>query len=206
MGLPSMSHAVLLVAETTNGLPRFDQLTGVDWCAVVVIVWFVVLGIARGFVRELLRLCAWLGGLWLGRRYEGDLAPILREHLTGLKPPLDSVVAYFVIVGAVLVVCWFVLRVFQSGLKRLQLQSYDRLFGAVIGAAKGLLLVAFTVLALSHVPGLQSAKEAVKRSEAARFTDALVKHIEPLFPDSLRAEFRSFLEPSSTPPKNGTSK
>lgn len=196
-----MSTPVLLVAESTSMWPRLDQLTGVDWCAVVIVVWFVVLGIARGFVRELLRLCAWLGGLWLGRRYEGELAPFLRQHMDGLQPPLDSVVAYFVIVGAVLIACWFVLRVFQNGLKRLQLQSYDRLFGAVIGAAKGLLLVAFAVLALSHLPGFESTKAAVKKSEAARFTDALVKHVEPLFPASVRDDFRAFLEPgaSTTP-------
>lgn len=192
-----MTHVALLVAESANALPRLDQLTGVDWCSVVVVVWFIVLGIARGFVRELLRLCAWLGGLWLGSRYEGELSPFLRERMSGLQPPLDSVVAYFVIVGAVLIVCWFVLRMFQNALKRMQLQSYDRLFGAVIGAAKGLLLVAFAVLALSHLPGLESAKAAVRGSESARFTDALVKHVEPLFPDSLRDEFKSFLKPAA---------
>ncbi|MBK6940133.1 MAG: CvpA family protein [Planctomycetes bacterium] len=192
-----MTTALLLVAESTLALPRLDQLTGVDWCAIVIVAWFVVLGIARGFVRELLRLCAWIGGLWLGRRYEGDLAPHLRESMNGLQPPLDSVVAYFLIVGAVLIVCWFVLRLFQKGLKRLQLQSYDRLFGAVIGATKGLLLVAFAVLALSHLPGFGSAKAAVKKSEAARFTEALVKHVEPLFPASVREDFRAFLEPGS---------
>lgn len=120
-------------------------MNGADYLIVGVLVFSVILGMVRGFVRESIALLAWLGGLWLAWRY----APLVEPLLDGLvdDPPVSTWVARAIIVLSVIIVGWMVAALLTYILRHSSLSILvDRLLGVLFGALRGAVVVAVFVL------------------------------------------------------------
>ena len=103
-----------------------------------------VLGFWRGFVSEVLAIAAWVLAILLARAFAGDLA----AHLVFLQEPLlRLILAFAVVVLAVLMVSGILRWMLRELLRAVGLGTLDRLLGASFGALKGLLIALLVVLA-----------------------------------------------------------
>jgi len=121
-----------------------------DAIFLVLIILFTAIGLKRGFVRELFRLLAMVGGFICATVFYRAAA----GHLGFLKVSggvkvIISFVAVYVVVAVALQTVGYLL----SKIARLIMLGWlDRLLGAVIGALKGLLLAWIAVLIIAVIP------------------------------------------------------
>lgn len=111
----------------------------VDLAVLAVLALSALAGLARGLVREVLSLAAWVGAGWIAFRYAPAALPGVREYVT--DPSFADAVAY----GVVFVVALIVLSVIASVVSRTvrvsALGGLDRTLGLVFGLARGAVIV-----------------------------------------------------------------
>lgn len=112
----------------------------------------VLIGIIRGFVREVISVAVWVTAFWVALRYgpqlSDHLAPWLASSMLRLVAAFAGLFILTLLVGALV---GYVARALVG---RTGLSGTDRLLGVVFGAARGLLLVGVIVLGagLTAVP------------------------------------------------------
>ena len=147
----------------------------------------ILIGLARGFVFELLSLAGWFAayfaGLWLTPMFVDYI------HIGAPGSTLNYGVTFASVFFAALVVWSLVARLLRALIRATPLSAVDRLLGAGFGCVRGLLvlLVAATVVGIS--PWSQST--AWQRSQGAVWLNALLQELRPLFSNE-------------TPPQNPT--
>ena len=114
-----------------------------DWVVVAVIGASVLLGLLRGFVRELISLAGWIAGIWLAFRFAASISASVP---LGAEWPLarTAVVALLIVVGCVFAAAfagWLV----RELIKAAKLSAADRTLGGLFGLARGLLIVGLAV-------------------------------------------------------------
>ena len=103
-----------------------------------------LLGVIRGFVREVIALGSWVVAFIVSSAYGGDVAPLLAQQIPDEKwRVLAAVVAVFVVV---LVVVNIMAMLASKLIKSAGLAIEDRLLGSVFGLARGVLVVLVLVL------------------------------------------------------------
>lgn len=136
----------------------------------------VLIGLARGFVFELLSLAgwfaAWFAGFWLTPMFVGYM------HI-GEPGSRLNYGATFACVFLVALVVWSLgARLVRALIRATPLSAFDRLLGAAFGFVRGLvvLLVAATVIGIS--PWGQST--AWQRSQGVVWLNAVLHELRPL--------------------------
>jgi membrane protein required for colicin V production len=120
-------------------------MNGADYAILGILAASMLLGIARGFVRESVALLAWLGGLWLAWRYAPLVEPFLGGALS--EPPVRTWAARTLIVVSVLLVGWLVAALLAYLLRHSGLSlAVDRILGMVFGILRGAVVIAALVL------------------------------------------------------------
>ena len=137
----------------------------------------VLIGLARGFVFELLSLAgwfaAWFAGLWLTPMFVGFIH--IGDPASGLNYGVT-----FACVFLVALVAWSLgARLVRALIRATPLSAFDRLLGAGFGCVRGLvvLLVVATVVAVS--PWGQSI--AWQRSQGVAWLNTVLHELRPLF-------------------------
>jgi membrane protein required for colicin V production len=114
-----------------------------DWAVVAVLGASILLGLLRGFMREMISLAGWIAGIWLAFRFAtaiGASVPLGQEW------PLarTAVVAVLIVVCCVFaaaLVGWLL----RELIKAAKLSAADRTLGGLFGLARGLLIVGLAV-------------------------------------------------------------
>jgi len=128
-----------------------EAITAFDAVAVVLILLSALMAFARGFMRELATLGAFIGamaGAFVAQRYLGDpVAAFFGEGTPEWLPTLFVVVVVFIVVYAI--IAWFGARLSRNiqGLDGIGMM--DRVAGGIFGAARGAIAVVFFVLLLN---------------------------------------------------------
>jgi len=125
-------------------------MNGADLLILSVLIISVLLGLARGFVREAIAVLAWLGGLWLAWRY----APLMEPALGGAvgEPPVSTWTARALIVLLVLIVGWLLAAILSHLLRHSGLSILvDRVLGGCFGFIRGAVVIAVFVLLAQFV-------------------------------------------------------
>jgi len=114
-----------------------------DWALVGVIALSILLGLLRGFMREMISLGGWIAGVWLAFLFASTVASLVP---IGAQWPLlrTAVVAVLIVVACVFaaaLVGWLV----RELIKAAKLSAADRTLGGLFGFARGLLIVGLAV-------------------------------------------------------------
>lgn len=144
-------------------------MNGFDLAILGAVLLFAIIGIVRGFIKEVLSLTSWILSFWVAFTF-ADQASLFFE--SWIDAPLLRLVAAF----ATLFVCTLLLLTIISFLlhKLLSVSAIkgtDRVLGGVFGAAKGLVLIAALML---------FAQETALPQEPWWQTSVLARHFQPL--------------------------
>lgn len=122
----------------------------IDVLFVLVAVVSLLVGVWRGLLRELLSLLSWLVAGYVAWRFHG----VLMKPLAGVISSAGArqAAAVLLLFIAAVVVLALLSHLLVSLLKRSPLQGTDRVLGAAFGAARGLVLIAATVLLVEATP------------------------------------------------------
>lgn len=125
-----------------------------------------VMGVKRGFVKEAVMLVAIAMGVFVARWFSSPMAMLLQEHLDAtprVAQPLSYFVVMVVFVGGMYVLAWMLTKI----LKAMKLGTVNRIFGAVFGVMKWVLILSvilnFMAVVDRYVP--VKSKPAVQNSK-----------------------------------------
>jgi membrane protein required for colicin V production len=126
-------------------------LTGADVLIVLVLLISTLLGLMRGFVRELVALLFWIVGIWAAWTFGSIVEPYLGGLLAG--PHVRPWVGRLVVLATVLFAGALVGVVLGLMTRGGGLGWLDRLMGLVFGLARGMVLLGVIVICgeLLHV-------------------------------------------------------
>ena len=131
-----------------------------DWLLAVVVVYSTIRAGMRGLVRELFALGGLLAGCLLACWYYRTVAEFLRGLVN--SEPLADFCAFLMIIALVMVAAAVLAAVIRRGASMIGLSPLDRLGGAAFGAARGLVLGAALLMAvtafLPTAPWVQGSK------------------------------------------------
>ena len=151
----------------------------IDGLIVVTLVFSLVTGFFRGFVRETTALAAFAAGLWLFTQFGPWLAQWLARYMT--QP-----VGRWMAAGALVLLVAFVAgEVAGSLLGRLlrtpSLQTLDRVLGGLLGVVRGSLIVVLLVLlaGLTPLPRMAMFQEARLLPPFLHGADLVIQHLPP---------------------------
>jgi membrane protein required for colicin V production len=128
-------------------------MNGFDLVLLAVIVLSTLFAFARGVVRELIALAAWIAGFVAAIEYAEPVAGLFSWlHAT---PAAQHVLAFVLILFVVVIAGALIARALSGTVKAIGLGFVDRLLGAAFGLARGILLVvAFALVAgVTSLPG-----------------------------------------------------
>ena len=151
----------------------------IDGLIVVTLVFSLVTGFFRGFVRETAALAAFAAGLWLFAQFGPWLAQWLARYIA--QP-----VGRWMGAGALVLLVAFVAgEVAGSLLGRLlrtpSLQTLDRVLGGLLGVVRGSLIVVLLVLlaGLTPLPRMAMFQEARLLPPFLHGVDLVIQHLPP---------------------------
>jgi len=119
-------------------------LIWIDYAIIGLIAISAILGITRGFVREVFSIAAWVAAIWVGLSFSRELSFYLR---TLIEHPAGRMAAAFAgLVVITLIVGGLVGFLVRQIIDKTGLTGSDRLAGLVFGIARGMVVVAMLVL------------------------------------------------------------
>jgi membrane protein required for colicin V production len=156
-------------------------MSEVDWVIAAVVGVSVLLGVIRGFTRELISLAGWIAGCVLAFLYAKPLGAALPFDLPleGMKTALAAVL---ILLGC-LIVAALAGALMRALLAAVKLSFADRVLGGVFGWLRAMLVIGILVL-------LAGATEAPKQdwwkeSGLLPWVQACVRFASPMLPESL---------------------
>ena len=108
-----------------------------DGLILVIILISLITGAWRGFIKEVLSLVAWVAAFLIARAMSPDMAVLLKPHISSNS--INLLVSWLIPFLGTFIVFHFLKMLLISVITLVGLRPVDRLFGAVFGAARGIL-------------------------------------------------------------------
>ncbi|MBW1942470.1 MAG: CvpA family protein [Deltaproteobacteria bacterium] len=118
-----------------------------DIIIISVMIFFIVKGVFRGFIREVASLSGIILGIWLANQFQAQVTAYLKPHLPATSYlPLISFAAIFIFILIVCNVLGWALKLFFS---KVFLGWLDRTLGAGLAVLKGVILTYLVIVLLT---------------------------------------------------------
>jgi membrane protein required for colicin V production len=138
--------------------------TSVDFIVIGVIVISSIVGLVRGFVREVLSLIGFGLAMYLGYRFGGEVAHLWLSSMPGGKSG-QIVLGFIAIFIVVMIFSKIITGMFNRVISSVGLSFIDRLLGSFFGILRGALIIVIlsTIFALTDIPKSSEYKDALTR-------------------------------------------
>ena len=170
-----------------------------DYAVIGVMLISIIVGAVRGAIREVMNIAGWVIAFILAHSFAADLAKYFADWAG--DPVLRLVVAWVAIFLVVLLGVALISSLVTGAVKKIGLGGLDRGLGAVIGVARGALVLLVLTLAAGITKMPQSAlwKEAV----TTPWLEVAALYSRSLLPDRVaaRIQYRSSVTAPSAEPK-----
>ncbi|MCK4762501.1 MAG: CvpA family protein [Candidatus Aminicenantes bacterium] len=159
-----------------------------DILFVTIVLLSVIFGILKGFIRELFSLAFFIIALILSFLYYSDVGKIYGDYVG--KNIADfagfvSILVFVLVVGTL--VTYFIKKAFILG----PLKSIDRIFGAVFGLLRGVLIAAIIMFAMV---AFQINDRLVEESKLSPYVLETIQAITKLTPDKFKEKKDELIE------------
>lgn len=159
----------------------------VDFAIIGIIALSAVIGLARGFIREVLSLAIWVVAVFAAWTFHRPLAEQLTPWLS--TPSVRIGVAFIILVLVVLILGAILGQILTTLIETTGLTGTDRLLGVVFGAARGALLVAVLVYLAALTPMPED--PWWKESQLIGHFQTLADRLLALVPPEVEAKLKS---------------
>ena len=195
--LDIFAPAVLLLGIKMENTPNL-----LDLGFVIILVFFLVKALMRGFVREIAGLVGAAVAVVLSAMFYQDLGAVL-QRLAGVQGAWWPAVAFGLILLVVLVIFAWVGVLIRRLLLGGGLSGLDRLLGAAVGLLKGV-LVCYLLINLLLLANPFSTMAPLRQSMVAPYLVAGGRYIMDLVPSDLTRQLQQkagLVKPGQNPPK-----
>ncbi len=120
-------------------------MTGFDLVLVAIVIASMLLAMIHGIIKEIFSLASWIVGLGAAVIFAGTVGAWFPQDMLG-TPHLRYLVAFLLILVAVLVIGALLGTLLKSGVRAIGLGMLDRIAGGVFGALRGVLIAMIVVL------------------------------------------------------------
>ncbi len=125
----------------------------VDYCIVALLIVSTIVGVLRGFAREVLGLITWVLAVWLALTFGAALGHRLEPYIAVQSVRISA--AYALLFLAVLLAGGITTALIVRGLRGSLLSSTDRTLGGGFGLLRGALLIAAFIIVVGMTPARQ---------------------------------------------------
>jgi len=160
-------------------------MTTFDYAVFIIIGISIVVSMMRGAVRELLAIIGWIVAIYVAKTYATQLVPLLPAAIP--TESLKILAAHIIVFFGVLLVASLLIIALSSLIKKIGLNWLNRGVGAVLGFARGLLIVCVLVFlaGLTSLPKeaswtnamFSSPLEALIKSMLSFVPQVVAKHV-----------------------------
>jgi membrane protein required for colicin V production len=165
-----------------------------DYAILAVIAISVLVGVLRGFIKEVFSLLVWAAAFLVAYQFGGDVAALMEDAVS--LPSVRAAMGFVGLFVAVLLVGGLINYLLGRLVASTGLSGTDRLLGGVFGAARGLFLVVAVLLVAGFTPIPADPWWQESRSIARLMP--LVDWAASWLPESFR-EHLDFEPPGATP-------
>ena len=125
-------------------------MTWPDYAILAIIAASVLVGVLRGFIKEVFSLAVWAAAFLVAWHFSGDVASLMENAVT--LPSARTAMGFAGLFIAVLLVGGLANYLLGKLVQSTGLSGTDRLLGGVFGAARGLALVVAMLLVAGFTP------------------------------------------------------
>lgn len=125
-------------------------MSWLDFVILGIIVLSALISLVRGFVKESISLISWIVAGVLAFRYFSPMSELLEPYLS--TPTIRNVTAFAILFVSSLIVGAIVNFIMSQLVSKTGLSGTDKALGVVFGGARGVLIVAMTVLLAGLTP------------------------------------------------------
>lgn len=176
-----------------------------DLISIGILIFFFVIGVIKGFTLQVIRLLTFVVALILAKNYAGTAEPTTEPSVArylldwfpnqfGDNREMAVYAAYFLIFVTAFILGTLIAFFLRAVLKRLELRSYDRLLGGLLGLVVGAVCIVVLVsLTVSFWPDADVTKK-IGSSRTYRLSARVIKVAKPFFPKELSEKIENALK------------
>jgi len=118
-------------------------MNAIDWALTAVFTVSVLIGLLRGFMREVISLAGWIAGIWLAIRFAADVGAVFpfAEEWPLAQTAIAAVLIVVICVFAAALAGWLL----RELIKAARLSAADRTLGGLFGLVRGALIIGLLV-------------------------------------------------------------
>ena len=161
-------------------------MNAVDYGVIVLLLLSVGAGVVRGAIREVMNIAGWILAYGIAHAFASDLAPMFAEWVG--EPVGRTVLAWASIFLCVVVTVSLIASLLSEVVRKLGMSTLDRGVGALIGLARGLLVLLAITLAVGLTKIPQSA--IWKEATLTPWMELAALHTRSLLPEAVAAKVR----------------
>lgn len=121
-----------------------------DIIVLIPVLWFGYKGFTKGFVIEIASVAALLLGLWGGIKLSSYLTVIMTDNF-GWESAYNPLIAFGVVFIVIVIFVHLIARLIDKLVKSVSLSFFNRIAGALFGAAKVVLIISIIILMFNKV-------------------------------------------------------
>ena len=163
-----------------------------DIIIIAMMVFLIVKGVLRGFIREIAALAGVILGIWLANHFQPQLTGYLKPHLHSIPHLYLQLISFAVIFISVLIIANLLGWGGKFLLKKAFLGWIDKTLGACLAIAKGVIISYLIIIILTFF--LPAATPLIAGSKVARLitvsSQSFTKLIAPLYTMGLKRKIR----------------
>lgn len=148
-----------------------------DLVMLIIVIFFAIKGVFRGFFAELFSLIGVIAGVYFGLKYAGTGAGIILRYFPAVSDVMAKIIAIALVFFAVCVVCAIIGKICTGVLSLVSLSALDSMCGLIVGCAKGVAIVIVIVTLLTRMQSFMPGVE-LSKSRAVYIVNAIMPDVE----------------------------